>query len=201
MILVNSLKAIITHRTIELFDSNPNSPLKSLVMWGELSMKGFQELIQKNLQNGNFTEEEIKTFLVELELGFKMRCIGDDESLFIPSLICDKKEITMKKRIHEMKAKAKPDCHKFVYLIPKTMSLNLFQMCLTKMVSSNNKIVFKEGFSQKIEHRNTNSELSAVFGHIELDGTDIEFLFAEVERCPTQEFYSTQKVKVFEISK
>ena len=68
------------------------------------------------------------------------------------------------------------------------------------MVSSNNKIDFIEGFSQKIEHRNTNSELSAVYGFIDLCDTEIEFLFAEVERCPSQEFYSTQKVKVFEVS-
>ena len=148
MTLVNSLKAIITHRTIELVDSNPNSPLKSAVLWGELSKKGFQELIQKNqttkdLQNANFTEEEIKVFLVELGLAFQMNCIGDDASLFIPSLICDNNENTMRERIRKMKAD--PDWHKFVYLIPKSKSVNLFQLCLTEVVSSNNKIEFVEG--------------------------------------------------------
>ena len=93
--------------------------------------------------------------------------------------------------------KADPDWHKFVYLIPKSMSLNLFQLCLTKVVSSNNKIVFVEGFSQKIEHRNTNSELSAVFGCIDLDNTQVEFLFADVETSQSQSFFSTQKVRVF----
>ena len=101
----------------------------------------------------------------------------------------------MRERIRKMKAD--PDWHKFVYLIPKSKSVNLFQLCLTEVVSSNNKIEFVEGFSQKIEHRNTNSELSAVFGCIDLENTEVEFLFADVETSQSQSFFSTQKVRMF----
>ena len=133
MRLVFAIRRIINHSIEKCLEKEPlDIPLNDLVRLGKLTMEAFQKLYPPQ-ESEELSQEDLKDFLEELGLAYRIHCSLDDTELFVPSMICDGNEESMREKLDTMKKD--PRCLSIVYLIQKTSKdCHIFQDVLYQTI-------------------------------------------------------------------
>ena len=76
--------------------------MNDLVCLGKLTKDAFQKLYPPQ-ESKELSQEDLKDFLEELGLAYRIHCSLDDPELFVTSMICDGNEESMREKLDTMK--------------------------------------------------------------------------------------------------
>ena len=202
MNLIRALRCVITHDLENLLQKE--EAFEEVGHWGGVNTEAFNILFRKSQRKGeiqDFSEDDIKFFLVNLGLATPTKTLDGKSLFFVPSLINNANECNM--RDHIQTVKNDQNTLKIVFMVPKNSKKSqLFQSIVPQLASEKNEFMkggidFEQAFGQKIENSKT-GEVAALRGRLRwtftFDPEDFEFTLVDLETNMTRMFHSSHKV-------